>query len=327
MRHKMYKQLLAWICAFILITLRVSIHLPLLHYGQATVVIEIPQHTSAAQLVRILATKHLIISPNLWLCVIRIGGFASKLRAGYYQIQPGDTGISLLRKIVHGTVLVKTFKIIEGTTSIEVMHNLAVAPYLNYNQVAVDAASSDIAKNHQSLEGLLLADTYFYDAGSAAADILLRAHVKLQQNLHYYWNTRSDNLPYKNPYELLTAASILEKETASAVERKIIAGIIVNRLNLHMPLQMDPTVIYPLHLKQHNFYKLHHRDLTIDSPYNTYLHRGLPPTPIALIGQSALEAASHPLQVDYLYFYANGDGSHQFSRTYTEQKQAIKNRG
>ena len=159
----------------------------------------------------------------------------------------------------------------------------------------------------------------------------MQANKNLQNYIETLWANRNPVVPYKNAYELLIAASIIEKEASLPLERKIISGIIVNRLKLRMPLQMDPTVIYAVanekRLKQLSTEgsapPLTREDLKIKSPYNTYTNRGLPPTPIAMVGKESLEAAAHPEENSYLYFYAKGDGSHQFSKTYKEQQQAI----
>ena len=300
------------------------IQAPLVRSGKPAVIIRVAPNTSARSLINLLSDKKLIKMPELWLLLARLCGFANHLKAGYYQINPGDTGIILLHKIVNGAVVVESFRIIEGTTSMDVRRNLTVAPYLNYDTAVVNNMVLQITQHHLSEEGLLLAATYFYNAGSAAQELLWRAHIELMKALDYYWRARSDHLPYTNPYEMLVAASIIEKETALDLERKIISGIIVNRINLHMPLQMDPTVMYIFNSNWHNISRLTHQNLSVDSPYNTYLHRGLPPTPIAIVGKAALEAAAHPLKVDYLYFYANSDGSHKFSKTYREQQKAIR---
>ena len=172
-----------------------------------------------------------------------------------------------------------------------------------------------------SSEGLLLADTYQYNACSQARDVLNRAHSNLQHYLEASWQQRAANLPYKTPYDLLIAASIIEKETANSNEKRLISSVIVNRLRKFMPLQMDPTVIYGLGTAYTG--KLTHNDLQIDSPYNTYRYRGLPPTPIAMVGKDAIDAAAHPASTNFLYFVARGDGTHYFSTSYNEQKSAI----
>ena len=151
--------------------------------------------------------------------------------------------------------------------------------------------------------------------------MLLSAHRHLQNVLNDAWQHRASSLPYQTPYELLIVASILEKETAIARERRLISGVIINRLQKHMLLQMDPTVIYAKGADAEG--RLMHDDLRLDSPYNTYRYHGLPPTPIAMVGKDAIDAAAHPLSSNYLYFVAMGDGHHYFSETYDEQKAAV----
>uniref|UniRef100_UPI00321FFDAC endolytic transglycosylase MltG n=1 Tax=Legionella sp. TaxID=459 RepID=UPI00321FFDAC len=290
---------------------------PMIDKTSAPVTIIIDRNTSASDFVRMLESKHLIKSHRLFLALIRYKGLAHRLKAGIYQIIPGESALHFLYKVEAGEVLVVSFRIIEGTTLNQVIANLQNAPYLEYKP-------SDwvpIIGNYSSAEGLLLADTYNYNAGSEAKFLLRLANQKLQQHLNESWQHRSPNLPYQTPYELLIAASILEKEASLSAEKKIISGIIVNRIKKNMPLQMDPTVIYALG-KNYNG-KLTHEDMGVNSPYNTYLHRGLPPTPIAMVGKEAIDAAAHPLMTNYLYYVAKGDGSHHFSATYEEQKKAI----
>jgi UPF0755 protein len=291
---------------------------PLIPQQGSALIISFDRAASASQFVRILKEKNLIRSTRPLLTMIRFTGLSSQLKAGVYQIQPGETAIQLLRRVVSGAVLTQKFTIIAGTTQQKVGQDLMRAAYLNY--------SSDdwhlIQDNHPNAEGLLLADTYQYPGGSGSKSVLDQAHRNLVNYLTLSWNNREPNLPYKNPYELLIAASIIEKETAIPQERKLISGVMINRLNKKMPLQMDPTVIYGLGDAYTG--KLSHADMQIDSPYNSYHYRGLPPTPIAMVGKEALDAAAHPQRSNYLYFVAKGDGMHQFSETYQQQIQAIK---
>jgi UPF0755 protein len=280
-------------------------------------VIRLDKSTSARSFVRVLSTHHLIQSPRLFLALIRLEGFTSQLKAGIYQVKSGETAPQFLHRVVAGDVLMESFRIIEGTTLRQVTNNLKKAPYLTYHVSDWQA----VAPVFSEAEGLLLADTYRYSAGSTAKDVLVMAHTNLQKYLDVAWQNRSPDLPYKTPYQLLIVASVLEKEAAHVDEKRLISGVIVNRLRRGMPLQMDPTVIYGLGLAYQG--KLTHDNLQIDSPYNTYLYRGLPPTPIAMVGREAIDAAAHPQGSDYLYFVAKGDGTHQFSATYEQQKQAI----
>ena len=320
-----------------------------------TSVVQLDKSMSATSFAHTLKSQHLIQSERLFLALVRTENLSHRLKAGIYQVKAGETCLQFLNRVVAGDVLIESFQIIEGTTRRQVSENLAKADYLTYNDVdwlAVTAANAhtvfpvkagidpqssiDVQSGKDSrlrgkdtlfsgpiasAEGSLLADTYHYNAGSQAKDLLVRAHTSLQQYLDYSWQHRLQGLPYKTPYELLIAASIIEKETAVPAERHLIAGVIINRLNKHMPLQMDPTVIYALGETYNG--KLTHEDMQIDSPYNSYRYRGLPPTPIAMVGKDAIDAAAQPELTDYVYFVARGDGTHQFSVTYDQQKEAI----
>jgi len=279
-------------------------------------IICVDRYTSASSFVHLLKSRHFIRSNDL-LYFIRFQGLAQQLKAGIYDIKEGESPAHFLYRVTEGDVLIETFRIIEGTTEAQVAANLQKAPHLCYN--AADWLT--VAGSFPRAEGLLLADTYHYDAGSQSKPLLERAHANLQTFLQASWQGRSPDLPYKNAYEMLIAASILEKEAAIPSEKRLIAGVIINRLKKKMPLQMDPTVIYGLGADYTG--TLTHENLNLDSPYNTYRYRGLPPTPIAMVGKEAIDAAAHPAVTPYLYFVARGDGSHYFSETYDEQRQAI----
>ncbi|KTC78220.1 endolytic transglycosylase MltG [Legionella brunensis] len=290
---------------------------PLVAKGSHPIIVSINKNTSAYTFVRLLKSKHLIESERLFLAYIRVKGLSSRLKAGIYAILPGESALQFLDKVVSGEVVVESFSIIEGTTLSQVEANLINAQYLKH-----DAYDWQIIRaNYANAEGLLLADTYKYDAGSDAKQLLQLANYNLRQYLDLCWKNRTPGLPYKSPYELLIAASILEKESSIPEERKLISGVIINRLKKNMPLQMDPTVIYALGPNYQG--KLTHDDMAVASPYNTYRYRGLPPTPIAMVGKDAIEAAAHPQMTDFLYFVAKGDGTHHFSVSYEEQKKAI----
>jgi UPF0755 protein len=290
---------------------------PMVPAGEQPVIVIVNKNTSASAFANTLQSLHLIKPSRLFLYWIKIKGLAAQLKAGIYKVEAGESAQDFLNKVVNGTVLIQSFPIIEGTTVSQIKSNLKQASFL---ELGVNDWQG-IAGNYPNSEGLLLADTYNYDAGSEARHLLKRANQNLLQYLNYYWENRSPGLPYKSPYELLIAASILEKEASIPGERKLISGILVNRLKRNMLLQMDPTVIYALGPNYRG--KLTHQDLSVDSPYNTYRYHGLPPTPIAMVGKISLEAAAHPQMSDYLYFVAKGDGTHQFSVNYEEQKKAI----
>jgi UPF0755 protein len=174
-------------------------------------------------------------------------------------------------------------------------------------------------ENH--LEGLLFPDTYFYAPHTSDLDVLRRAYRLQHDKLLAAWETRAQGLPYRTPYEALIMASIVEKETGAAAERPRIAGVFINRLKLGMRLQTDPTVIYGLGDRFDG--NLRRDDLQRDTPYNTYTRTGLPPTPIAMPSEAAIEAALNPAKTDALYFVARGDGTHVFSSTLEAHNRAV----
>ncbi|ARM32208.1 endolytic transglycosylase MltG [Legionella longbeachae] len=304
-------------CIFFLGHVYIQITKSLVPVQGVPVVITIDRTTTASKFVQTLKERNLISAGTPLLTVIRYTGLSSQLKAGVYEIKPGETALQLLHRVVDGDVLTQNFTIIAGTTQQKVAQDLTKAAYLNYQT----SDWNDIKGIYPNAEGLLLADTYQYQGGSSGKSLLENAHRNLMNYLNKSWANRAPHLPYKTPYELLKAASIIEKETANPQERKLISGVLINRLNKSMPLQMDPTVIYGLGAAYTG--KLSHDDMQIYSPYNSYRYRGLPPTPIAMVGKESLDAAAHPQLSNYLYFVAKGDGTHQFSETYQQQKQAI----
>jgi UPF0755 protein len=291
---------------------------PIISKQSTPVIITVDPAASAYQFIHLLKDKKLIYSTKLFLLIIRFEGLSHQLKAGVYQIQPGETAMQLLHRVVAGDVLTQKLAIIEGTTQQKISQDLMKSPYLDYHP-------EDwllIKDKHPNAEGMLLADTYQYRGGSSSRTLLDQAHRNLQNYLNNAWEHRALGLPFQSSYDLLIAASIIEKETAISQEKKLIAGVLVNRLKKKMPLQMDPTVIYGMGAEYKG--KLSHNDLLINTPYNSYLNRGLPPTPIAMVGKEAIDAAAHPQLSNYLYFVAKGDGSHQFSENYDQQRHAIE---
>lgn len=290
---------------------------PLNTLPNSPVIINFSNNSSAFQLVQSLKELQLIHSPKPLLSFLKYTGLSQKLKAGIYEIKPGESAVKLMHRISSGDVVKSNFKIIAGTTQLKITQDLKNAPYLTFN----DQSWKSIQENHYNAEGMVLADTYQYPGGATSDAILNKAHHNLISYLNQVWNSRDQRLPYVNSYELLIAASIIEKEAAIATERQLISGVIINRLRLKMPLQMDPTIIYAMGLGYKG--KLSHQDMQIDSAYNSYRYRGLPPTPIAMVGKEALDAAAHPKNSNFLYYVAKGDGTHQFSETYEQQKHAI----
>ena len=245
------------------------------------------------------------------------------IKAGNYEIAAGITLPRLLDKLTQGDVTQTALTIIEGGTFAELAAALKANPSIV--KTVLDLPEAELARRMglagASVEGWFFPDTYFFAAGSPDLALLTRAHRLMRQRLDAAWERRAPDTPLKDPYEALILASIVEKETARAADRPLIASVFVNRLRLGMPLQSDPTVIYGLGAKFDG--NLRRRDLEADTAYNTYTRDGLPPSPIALPGQASLEAAVHPPKTNYLYFVARGDGASEFSANLTDHNRAV----
>jgi UPF0755 protein len=254
----------------------------------------------------------------------RLNRLASRLKAGEYALTPGVTPRGLLDQIVAGRVIQHELTVVEGWTFRQLRRALAEHPKIK--QTLRDATDADLmarlGRPGEYPEGRFLPDTYRFPAGFTDEAFLRRALVAMDRQLNMAWNRRSPDSPLTDPYQALILASIVEKETAVAAERPRIAGVFARRLRRGMLLQTDPTVIYGLGEAFDG--NLRRADLSRDHPYNTYLHAGLPPTPIALPGADALAAAVNPAPGDALYFVATGQGGHVFSRTLDEHNRAVR---
>lgn len=252
----------------------------------------------------------------------------AQYQAGEYQFNPGATPNQVLDQLVDGDVVHRSFTIIEGWTAAHMRQALAEIPAIQRvtadwddarlaQELGIEAQNADA----NVLEGWFLPASYDYHRGHTDLELLQRAHKAMQQALDKVWQEREEGLPYQTPYELLTMASIVEKETGKASERPEVAGVFVRRLHKGMRLQTDPTIIYGLGAAfDGNLKRVH---LRTDGPYNTYTRFGLPPSPIALLGVAALQAAAHPATGDSLYFVATGDGGHVFSKTLAEHERNV----
>jgi len=285
--------------------------------------IDVPRGTGMSSLAQSLADQQILMRPWLLSLIARIDGSAGSIKAGEYQLLPGDTPKVLLGKLVDGKVVHYPITFIEGWTMREVWVELAKHDKLNRSLAEADEvklrALLDI--DVPSLEGQFYPDTYTYTATTTDLELLRRAHRRLQQVLEEEWRNRSIGLPYSTSYEALTMASIIEKETGMAAERAEIAGVFIRRLHKRMRLQTDPTVIFGLGPDYQG--NLTRTQLSTRTPYNTYVIKGLPPGPIALAGKEAISAALHPEEGSSLYFVAKGDGSHVFSDTLKEHNAAV----
>jgi len=248
---------------------------------------------------------------------------ATAIKAGEYALIPGMDPRSLLEMFVAGRVVQYPITLPEGWRFRQILIALGENPILRKTLTAPSPASvmRQLGVEEPFLEGLFFPDTYHFPRGTTDVELLRRSYRAMKSVLAEEWADRAPDLPYQNEYEALIMASIVEKETAFAEERAKIAGVFIRRLELRMKLQTDPTVIYAMDDAYTGDIK--RADLTIDSPYNTYRHPGLPPTPIASPGQASIHAALHPQAGDSLYFVAMGDGRHYFSATLTEHNQAV----
>ena len=263
-------------------------------------------------------------SPWYWRALGRELGTEGKLHAGEYALTQGLTPRQLLQKMAAGEVLQHHFTIVDGWTFKQL--RVALAGDAGLAQTVTTMSDEDLAKKlgieDGRPEGWFLPETYSWIKGDSDFDVLKNAHAAMQKALDRLWGARASDVGLESPYQALILASIVEKETGKPDERPLIAGVFMRRLRFHMRLQTDPTVIYGMGDNYDgNIRKV---DLEADTPYNTYTRDGLPPTPIALPGTPALEAALHPAAGDALYFVARGDGSHEFSATLDEHNRAVQ---
>lgn len=245
------------------------------------------------------------------------------LKAGEYLFPGGTTPLQLLEQLSDGKVHYHRFTINEGWTFSQLINALNQNSLIVHTIKSVDTTDilQKLGMPPQNPEGLFFPATYDFTAGTSDVAILQRSHKIMSDVLSKEWAKRDPNVPYQNPYQALISASLVEKETANPTEYSQIAGVIINRLQKNMRLQIDSTVIYGLGKRFTG--DLDKDDLQDNNPYNTYVNSGLPPTPIANVSQNVLHAVLHPAQNNYLYFVAKGDGTHQFSVTLQQQNQAV----
>ena len=263
------------------------------------------------------------IVPILFNLLARIEGKTSKIKAGSYELKPGTSPQRLITQLARGEFAQESLTIIEGWTFKQMRQAMASHPALKHDTANLSDKElmAKISPEYMLPEGLFFPDTYLFAKGASEMQIFKQAHTALIGRLSEAWFKRDPALPYKNPYEALIMASIVEKETGQKSERAMIAGVFVNRMKTGMLLQTDPTVIYGMGDSYQG--KIRKRDLEADTPYNTYPRGGLPPTPIALPGAQSLTAALAPARTQALYFVARGDGTSQFSANLPDHNRAV----
>jgi UPF0755 protein len=295
-----------------------------LHVSASGESIDIGRGTSFKDIVRQLRGEGLSTSaPLYWRLLAERMHVAGRLHAGEYALVPGITPQQLLTNMAQGKVMQRDVTIVDGWTFHDVRQALAKADKLKHDTAGLDddAIMQKLGAPDQKPEGQFLPETYAYVKGDSDLDVLRRAHEAMTRTLAALWAQRDPNSPLTKPYDALILASIVEKETGRADERAKVAGVFIRRLQKNMLLQTDPSVIYGMGSSYAG--TIHKSDLTTDTPYNTYTRPGLPPTPIAMPGKPAIEAALHPAPGDELYFVARGDGTHIFASTLEEQNKNV----
>lgn len=287
------------------------------------VVVRIAAGSSARAIARQLQEAGVALDAEAFVAAARATRATQSLRAGRYEFDRGMNLITVVEKLRRGEVLRERITFVEGATFAEMRAALAAHPELRPDSAKMSDADilRAVGAEESHPEGLFAPETYVFFPGSSDVEILRQAFRAQRAILHKAWEARTPGLPYRTAYEALILASIVEKETGAAAERRRIAGVFVNRLQKGMLLQTDPTVIYGMGEKFDG--NLRKRDLTTDTPYNTYTRAGLPPTPISLPGRAAIEAALDPEPTRALYFVSRGDGTSEFSETLPEHNRAV----
>ncbi len=271
-----------------------------------------------------LTSEGIIEDPWLFILLAKLKGVETRVRAGEYLIETGQSPDDLLETFTRGSAIQYSLTVIEGWTFRQLLDAIAADPILEQTLASKTVAEimTLLGRPDEHPEGRFFPDTYRFPKGTTDIDFLRRAYQVMESHLRREWDRRDPDLPLADPYEALILASIIEKETAVGYERPMIAGVFIERLRRNMRLQTDPTVIYGLGASFDG--DIRFRDLKKDTPYNTYLHAGLTPTPIALPGLDSIRAALHPARTDALYFVSKGDGTHHFSATLEEHNAAVR---
>ena len=288
--------------------------------------LEVKPGSSVTAIAHDLRGHGLLEEPRYFTLLARLTDQGRKIKAGEFRLEPGLTPPELLALLVAGRSVEYSITLVEGWSFRQTLAAIRADPLLTHTLEGVDDAEIMKRLGHpgEHPEGRFFPDTYRFPRGESDLKLLKRAYDRMADVLAEEWAKKEEGLPLKSPYEALTLASIVEKETGQAAERPEIAGVFIRRLRKGMLLQTDPTVIYGMGEKFDG--NIRRKDLRTDTPYNTYTRKGLPPTPIAMAGREAIHAALHPADGKTLYFVAKGDGSgaHYFSKTLKEHNRAVR---
>ena len=292
----------------------------------------IERGTTGSKLAVLLEQEKILEHADLLPWLLKLQPQLNKVKAGTYSLTGVKTLQDLLDMINSGKEAQFSVKFIEGKTFKEWRKNLENAPHLKQTlqgksdkEIMALLDIPAVAKavyEWNNMDGWLYPDTYNYTPNSTDLELLKRSTTRLQKALDKAWSERDENLPLADPYQMLILASIVEKETGIAAERPQVASVFINRLKANMKLQTDPTVIYGMGERYTG--NIRKKDLETMTPYNTYMIEGLPPTPIAMVSESALQAVAHPAKTDFYYFVADGSGGHKFTRNLNEHNKAVQ---
>ena len=292
----------------------------------------IERGTTGSKLAALLEQEKILEHADLLPWLLKLQPQLNKVKAGTYSLTGVKTLQDLLDMINSGKEAQFSVKFIEGKTFKEWRKNLENAPHLKQTlqgksdkEIMALLDIPAVAKavyEWNNMDGWLYPDTYNYTPNSTDLELLKRSTTRLQKALDKAWNERDENLPLADPYQMLILASIVEKETGVAAERPQVASVFINRLRANMKLQTDPTVIYGMGESYTG--NIRKKDLETITPYNTYMIEGLPPTPIAMVSESALQVVAHPAKTDFYYFVADGSGGHKFTRNLNEHNKAVQ---
>ena len=292
----------------------------------------IERGTTGSKLAALLEQEKILEHADLLPWLLKLQPQLNKVKAGTYSLTGVKTLQDLLDMINSGKEAQFSVKFIEGKTFKEWRKNLENAPHLKQTlqgksdkEIMALLDIPAVAKavyEWNNMDGWLYPDTYNYTPNSTDLELLKRSTTRLQKALDKAWSERDENLPLADPYQMLILASIVEKETGIAAERPQVASVFINRLKANMKLQTDPTVIYGMGESYTG--NIRKKDLETMTPYNTYMIEGLPPTPIAMVSESALQAVAHPAKTNFYYFVADGSGGHKFTRNLNEHNKAVQ---
>ncbi len=327
---KLLKKIFIWSLLVILIAVSVLvIHFFRFQYQPVSLsgserIFTIQSGSNIKTIAQQLSLEEIINDPWLFILLAKVKGVETRVRAGEYRLQQSQSPSDLLELFTEGKSILYNFTIIEGWAFRQMIKELQHHPTIKNTLEGKSNTEIMAALGYpgQHPEGLFFPDTYSFSKGTSDIEFLQRAYRLMQSHLQREWDNRAPDLPLGSSYDALILASIIEKETGAAYERPLIASVFVQRLRKNMRLQTDPTIIYGLGETFDG--DIRFRDLKKDTPYNTYLHKGLTPTPIALPGLDSIRAALHPADNKALFFVAKGNGTHYFSDTLEEHNKAVR---